>query len=126
DRFDLRLHVPRADADQLLGEVGGEPTASVAARVAAARRRGSARGMAVNALVPGSRLDEVAPLDRAARRLLAGLLARGGLSARGLHRVRRVALTLADLEGVDPPLTEEHVGTALGLRAELATLQAAS
>ncbi|MEO5679440.1 MAG: YifB family Mg chelatase-like AAA ATPase, partial [Acidimicrobiales bacterium] len=91
DRFDLRLHVPRAEPDQLLGEVGGEPTASVAARVAAARRRGSTRGMAVNALVPGSRLDEVAPLDRAARRLLAGLLSRGGLSARGLHRVRRVA-----------------------------------
>ena len=126
DRFDLRLHVPRADPEQLLGEAGGEPTAAVAARVATARRRAAARGTSVNALVPGSRLDELAPLDRAARRLLAGLLARGGLSARGLHRVRRVALTLADLGGVDPPLTEEHVGTALGLRAELATLQAAS
>ena len=126
DRFDLRLHVPRADPTQLLGEVEGERTAAVAARVAAARGRAAARGMPVNALVAGSRLDEVAPLDRGARRLLAGLLARGGLSARGLHRVRRVALTVADLAGADPPLTEEHVGTALGLRAELATLQAAS
>jgi len=126
DRFDLRLHVPRADPEELLGEAAGESTAAVAARVAAARQRAAGRGMSVNALVPGSRLDELAPLDRAARRLLAGLLARGGLSARGLHRVRRVALTLADLEGVDPPLTEQHVGTALGLRAELATLQAAS
>ncbi len=126
DRFDLRLHVPRADPDELLGEAAGEPTAAVAARVAAARQRATARGMSVNALVPGARLDELAPLDRAARRLLAGLLARGGLSARGLHRIRRVALTLADLEGVDPPLSEQHVGTALGLRAELATLQAAS
>lgn len=126
DRFDLRLHVPRADAEELLGEAEGEPTAAVAARVAAARRRAAGRGTSVNALVPGSRLDELAPLDRAARRLLAELLARGGLSARGLHRVRRVVLTLADLEGVDPPLTEQHVGTALGLRAELATLQAAS
>ncbi len=126
DRFDLRLHVPRAEPGQLLGEAAGEATAVVAARVAVARRRSIARGTSINALVPGSRLDELAPLDRAARRLLAGLLARGGLSARGLHRVRRVALTLADLAGADPPLTEEHVGTALGLRAELATLQAAS
>jgi len=126
DRFDLRLHVPRADPAELLGQVAGEPTAAVAARVAAARRRSAARGVAVNGLVPGSRLDELAPLDRPARRLLADLLARGGLSARGLHRVRRVALTLADLAGADPPLTEEHVGTALGLRAELAALQVAS
>ena len=126
DRFDLRLHVPRADPDELLGSEAGESTACVAARVAAARRRAAGRGTTVNALVPGSRLDEVAPLDRAGRRLLADLLARGGLSARGLHRIRRVALTVADLEGADPPLTEEQVGTALGLRAELAALQVAS
>jgi len=126
DRFDLRLHVPRADPEQLLGQVAGESSAAVALRVAAARQRAAERCAAVNALVPGPRLDELAPIDRAARRLLAGLLARGGLSARGLHRIRRVALTLADLEGVDPPLTEEHVGTALGLRAELAVLQIAS
>lgn len=126
DRFDLRLHVPRADPGELLGMEAGESTAVVAARVAAARRRASARGMPVNALVPGARLDELAPLDRDARRLLAGLLGRGSLSARGLHRIRRLALTMADLAGVDPPLTEEHVGTALGLRAELATLQVAS
>lgn len=126
DRFDLRLHVPRADPAELLGSEAGESTACVAARVAAARGRAADRGTAVNALVPGSRLDEVAPLDRAGRRLLADLLARGGLSARGLHRIRRVALTVADLEGADPPLTEEQVGTALGLRAELPTLQVAS
>ncbi|MEJ7765207.1 MAG: ATP-binding protein, partial [Acidimicrobiales bacterium] len=126
DRFDLRLHVPRADPAELLGEAGGEPSAAVAARVAAARQRAVERGMSVNALVPGCRLDELAPLDRDARRLLSGLLAKGRLSARGLHRVRRVALTLADLEGVAPPLTEQHIGTALGLRAELETLQAAS
>ena len=125
DRFDLRLHVPRADPGELLGSVAGESTASVAARVNLARRRAEGRGTSVNALVPGSRLDEVAPLDRAGRRLLAGLLARGALSARGLHRVRRVALTVADLAGEDPPLTEQHVGTALGLRAELASLQVA-
>ena len=126
DRFDLRLHVPRADPDELLGRDAGEPTTAVAARVADARRRAAGRGVTANARVPGPRLDEMAPLDRAARRLLTDLLARGGLSARGLHRIRRVALTVADLAGVDPPLTEEHVGTALGLRAELSALQVAS
>jgi magnesium chelatase family protein len=126
DRFDLRLHVPRADPGQLLGPAAGEPTAVVAARVAAARRRSTERGFAANALLPGPRLDEVAPLDRVARRLLSDLLGRGGLSARGLHRIRRVALTVADLTGVEPPLSEQQVGTALGLRAELNVLQVAS
>jgi magnesium chelatase family protein len=126
DRFDLRVHVPRADPGQLLGPAAGEPTAAVAARVAAARRRSTERGFIANALLPGARLDDVAPLDRGARRLLSDLLVQGGLSARGLHRVRRVALTVADLEGAEPPLTEQHVGTALGLRAQLTVLQVAS
>ena len=126
DRFDLRLHVPRAEPHELLGQDPGEPSAVVAARVAAARERAAQRGVAANAAIPGPRLDEVAPLDRPARRLLSDLLAGGGLSARGLHRIRRVALTVADLAGADPPLAEEHVGTALGLRAQLTALQVAS
>jgi len=49
----------------------------------------------------------------------------GRLSARGLHRVRRVARTIADLEGTDD-LGEEHVCTALELRAEPAALELVS
>ena len=51
--------------------------------------------------------------------LLATVLRSGRLSARGLARVRRVALTLADLAGHEGPLTAGHVGTALQLRADV-------
>jgi magnesium chelatase family protein len=117
-RFDLRLDVARPDPAQLLGGDPGEPTREVAARVVWARRRASERGVVANAVLPATALDAVAPLDRPAALLLEDRLRRGVLSARGLHRVRRVALTLADLGGRRPPLGEEDVCLALSLRAE--------
>ena len=51
--------------------------------------------------------------------LLERALGAGVLSGRGLQRVRCVALTLADLAGVDPPLTDEHVAEALQMRTPL-------
>ncbi len=78
--------------------------------------------MSANADLPAWRLDEWAPLDRAATRLLERALGAGRLSGRGLGGVRRVARTVADLtatdEPLDAPLTAEHVSTALVLRAE--------
>jgi magnesium chelatase family protein len=118
DRFDLRLDVARPDPAQLLGGEPGEPTREVAARVVWARRRAAERGVVANAVLPATALDAVAPLDRPAALLLEDRLRRGVLSARGLHRVRRVALTLADLGGRRPPLGEEDVCLALSLRAE--------
>jgi magnesium chelatase family protein len=118
DRFDLRLPVNRPDVGDLLGGQRGESTAVVAARVAAARARSAARGLPCNALVPAHRLDDLTPLDEGARELLECELRRGRLSARGLARVRRVALTLADLAGHDPPLTAGLVSLALQLRIE--------
>ncbi len=118
DRFDLRFDVARPDPAQLLGGEAGEPTREVSDRVAAARLRAAERGVVANAGLPATALDEVAPLDRPAALLLEDRLRRGVLSARGLHRVRRVALTLADLAGRRPPLGEEDVCLALSLRAE--------
>jgi magnesium chelatase family protein len=71
-----------------------------------------------NARLPAWRLDEVAPLSGPAARLLEHKLRAGQLSARGLHRVRRVARTLADLADAGSTVDEEHVCLALGLRAE--------
>jgi magnesium chelatase family protein len=101
-----------------LGGAPGEPTAPVAERVARARARALARGVSCNARLPAWRLDEVAALTAAAARLLEHKLRAGQLSARGLHRVRRVARTLADLADAGPIVEEEHVCLALGLRAE--------
>jgi predicted ATPase with chaperone activity len=58
-------------------------------------------------------------LGAAARRCLAAALRSGRLSARGYHRVVRVARTYADLNGHSGPLVEEHVLTALHLRCEV-------
>jgi magnesium chelatase family protein len=126
DRFDLRLHVARPDAVDLLGAPPGECSADVAARVAVARAIARGRGVAGNAQLPGAALDRVAPLTPGAARYLADLLRRGRLSARGLHRLRRVALTLLDLDGRHPPVEEDDVGLALGLRVEPVALERAS
>jgi magnesium chelatase family protein len=64
----------------------------------------------------GPQLDESAPLRPAASALLERKLRSGELSARGLHRVRRLARTVADLEGAGVPLEEVHVQEALFLR----------
>ncbi|MEM9713898.1 MAG: ATP-binding protein, partial [Actinomycetota bacterium] len=122
DRFDLRVVVPRPPAEAVLGGVAGESTSSVAARVSAARERARGRGVSANAELSSGELDELAPLDPSARRLVLEALADGHLSPRGARRVRAVALTLADLAGAEPPLTDDLVATALGLRVELAPM----
>ena len=122
DRFDLRVTVNRPEVQALLGaaDPGGpnESTAAVAHRVAVARAISHQRGMAANASIPAERLDDLAPLDRAGRRLLESRLREGRLSARGLHRVRRVARTLADLDERTGPVEADDVYAALGLRAD--------
>jgi magnesium chelatase family protein len=123
DRFDLRVRVPQPEVGALLAPRAAqgplppdEPTATVAARVAQARERARGRGVRANAELPPWRLDELAPLSPGARRLLERRLREGLLSARGLDRVRRVALTVADLAGHGGALNEEHVLMAVALR----------
>jgi magnesium chelatase family protein len=119
DRFDLRLDVTPPDPSHLLGGPDGESTAPIAARVAAARERASTRGVDCNARLPANLLDEVAPLDAQALRHLEGKLRAGELSARGLRRVRCVALTICDIKGKEPPIDVESVSMALSLRVDL-------
>ena len=118
DRFDLRVVVARPDVGDVLTGPPGESTAVVAARVAAARARAAERGVTCNAHLDAASLDAAAPLAPSATRLLEHALRTGGLSARGLHRVRRVACTVADLAGAEGPVSDEHVATALALRAD--------
>jgi magnesium chelatase family protein len=126
DRFDLRVMVSRPDVRALLGGPPGEPTAEVAARVAAVREMAKARGVRANAELRPEQLDEFAPLTAAASNLLEHKLRAGRLSARGLHRVRRVARTLADLSGEGHVIGEEHVCLALGLRADVVSAEVAA
>jgi magnesium chelatase family protein len=118
DRFDLRVEVTRPTVTDLRGHARGEPSADVRARVLAARAVAARRGFRANADLPTDRLDELAPLSPDAADVVAGALQSGRLSARGLHRVRRVARTVADLEDAPAELTAAHVATALSLRID--------
>ena len=126
DRFDLRVDVARPDPDDLLAGRPGECSAEVAARVARARRVAASRGLRANAEIPTARLDELVPLTGGALRLFDVALRTGSLSARGLHRCRRVARTIADLAGRDGPIAEEDVALALQLRADPAAMGVAA
>jgi magnesium chelatase family protein len=133
DRFDLRVAVQRPGVDDLLDPGGGEPSAVVARRVAAARTAASERAGRLNAELHGELLDRVAPLTADARALLRSEIERGRLTGRGYHRIRRVARTIADLGGCagaidaghSPSLPDavdvEHVEVALSLRTRLRT-----
>ncbi|MFC7405260.1 YifB family Mg chelatase-like AAA ATPase [Georgenia alba] len=120
DRIDIQVDVPAVTRASLAIAGPSEPSAAVAARVAAARDRQRERlagtGWRTNAEVPGSWLrgdDGGLPPD--VRLALERALDRGALSMRGLDRVLRLAWTLADLAEQDRP-TVQDVGTALALR----------
>jgi magnesium chelatase family protein len=123
DRFDLRVEVPPvAYADLDLPE-SGDGSATVAGRVAAARvvqarRFDGIDGVRVNADAEGQLLEEVATPDPQGRDLLTKVAQRFGLSARGYHRVLRVARTIADLEGATN-VRQPHVAEAVSYRLAL-------
>ena len=119
DRFDLRVGVTRPGVEDLLASGGGEPTVDVAARVDAARQRALGRIGMVNANIPASHLDMLAPLHQAARQLLRDQLERDQLTGRGYHRSRRVARTITDLQGGGELVLDEHVQMALSMRVRL-------
>ncbi|MCB1400239.1 MAG: YifB family Mg chelatase-like AAA ATPase [Rhodobacteraceae bacterium] len=120
DRFDLRIDVPPVSYADLDMPAGGESSATVAARVAQARARQAARfadtpRLRVNAEAEGTLLEAIATPDAEGRALLGKVAERFGLSARGYHRVLRVARTIADLDG-SQDVRAPHVAEAIGYR----------
>ncbi len=99
DRIDVQVEVPAVAPEALSAAPDGDSSAVVAQRVVTARERALARQGVVNAALAGESLDEHCALDPASAKFLQSAAARLGWSARGFHRVLRVARTIADLNG---------------------------
>lgn len=120
DRFDLRIEVPSVSVEDLALPRASEGSAEIAGRVAAARTRQQIRydgvpGVSLNADAEGDLLEAAAETTVEAQDLLEEVARRFRLSARGYHRVMRVARTIADLEGSDA-VEKRHVAEAVGYR----------
>ncbi|MBF0356742.1 MAG: YifB family Mg chelatase-like AAA ATPase [Alphaproteobacteria bacterium] len=119
DRIDLHMDVPAVNPSDLSLPPPAEGSAEVAARVAAARliqtERYAGAKIRTNAEADGQLLEEVAAPDSQGRKLLTEAAERMKLSARGYHRVLRVARTLADLEGAEH-VARLHIAEALSYR----------
>lgn len=122
DRIDLHVDVPAVNPLDLAGAKTSEKSAVVAARVAAARDIQTARFQAigadhltVNAKASGEILEQIAPLNEKGRGLLVSATEKMKLSARGYHRILKVARTLADLDG-QTDIATHHVAEAISFR----------
>ena len=123
DRIDLHIEVPAVTAADLILPPPSEGSREIAARVARARdvqlERYAAMGLAnvrTNAQAAGPVLEQVARCDSAGLALLRDAADAMQLSARGYHRVLRVARTLADLDGAEN-VGRVHLAEALSYRA---------
>jgi magnesium chelatase family protein len=122
DRIDIRIEVPAVTAADLILPAPAEPSADVAARVAAARaiQRDRFAGLGLAATCNGqcssSTIEKIVALDGPAMTLLRNAAEAMHLSARGYHRVLKVARTLADLDGAGP-VGRIHLAEALSYRA---------
>jgi magnesium chelatase family protein len=119
DRIDLHVEVTGVSASDLALPAAAEGSAEVAKRVAQARavqrERFGDTGIRTNAEAEGELLDRIATPDAAGARLLTEAAERMKLSARGYHRVLKVARTIADLGGAGS-VSKPHVAEALSYR----------
>jgi magnesium chelatase family protein len=132
DRIDLHIEVPAVSASDLTLPPPSEGSREVAARVASARVLQAGRFAAlgrpelrVNAQASGPILDQIASPDAAGLKLLRDAADAMRLSARGYHRVLKVARTIADLDGAET-VGRVHLAEALAYRAHYDRIPAAA
>ena len=126
DRMDIQIDVPAVTPADLVLPPAKEGTAEVAVRVARARELQYERnGGQANAELRAERLDHVAELDREGQKLLLQAAETLGLTARGYHRVLRVARTLADLVESEN-IHRIHIAESLSFRRQTTPQRSAS
>jgi magnesium chelatase family protein len=118
DRIDLQVEVTLVPAADMLSQPTGEPSAAVAERIALARERQLKRQAMPNAGLAASALDEACRLNDATARFLQQAAQRFGWSGRALHRVLKVARTIADLAG-EADIGTTHIAEAMQFRRAL-------
>ena len=99
DRIDLHIEVPAVPEADLASKQAGESSAQIRPRVEAARRRQLDRQGKPNERLSVKEIELHCAADAEGERLARSALTRLGLSARGYHRVLKVARTIADLDG---------------------------
>jgi len=122
DRIDLHLEVPAIRASDLILPPPEEGSAEAAARVAQARDIQRARyralghdAVACNAMATAAIIEQTIRLDESGSKLIREASERLRLSARGFHRVLKLARTIADLQGA-PDVLRAHLAEALSYR----------
>jgi magnesium chelatase family protein len=132
DRIDLHIELPPVSAADLILPPPSEGSREVALRVAQAREMQAARYAALglpqvrtNAQAQGAVLEQVTKPDAAGLALIREAAQAMRLTARGYHRVLRVARTLADLDGADK-VSRIHLAEALSYRALVDELRRAA
>ena len=115
DRIDIHIEVPAIAPDELAGRTGGQSSASIRARVQIARERQLARQGKPNAYLSSGEVSQHAAPDAAGEQLLKQAASRLGLSARGYHRILKVARSIADLAG-EARVAAAHVAEAIQYR----------
>ena len=115
DRIDIHIEVPAVAPEEIASRPAGEISDAIRARVAAARERQLARQGKPNAHLSSREVGEHAPPDAQGELLLKQAISRLGLSARGYHRILKVARSIADLAG-EAQILAQHVAEAIQYR----------
>ena len=119
DRIDIHMQVPRVDYQKLSSQRQGEASAIIRARVEAARQRQLARfkgtDLVSNADMNPAQIRQFCILDEPSQALMRTAMKQLQLSARGYHRVLKLARSIADLAGIEA-ITQVHLAEALQYR----------
>ncbi|MHB1320656.1 MAG: YifB family Mg chelatase-like AAA ATPase [Acidithiobacillus ferrivorans] len=121
DRIDIQLEVPALPVSALQEAAQGESSTYWRERIAQAVDRQWQRQQGRNAQLQGERLAQFCALDAVGTRLLSRATETLHLSARGYHRVLRVARSIADLEG-SGQISSQHLAEAIQYRRLAQTL----